>query len=301
MQTSLERLLSGSIDYAGTFPPARRDLETSLRRYLAYLRGPERWIVHRLVCGVSDLARLPDLLNTNSSLEVAAVVRYENPGREAVDSALRQAAETFNDVTRRSDGRIEIAAMEVPLPDGVEPSDFAHDLTGFAEAEVYLELPPSADLRAAVATLAETQWIGAKLRTGGLTAESFPSSDVVSEFLLACLDLDVPAKLTAGLHHALPSDDVTSGGRQHGFINVIAGAVLARAHDLSRREYREILEDRDVRAWRFEEDGFAYRDWEASLDDIDEARATLRSFGSCSVEEPLAELDFSPGRAPDAD
>ena len=45
----------------------------------------------------------------------------------------------------------------------------------------------------------------AKFRTGGTTANAFPSEEDLAYFILASFNAGVPFKLTAGLHHAHPA------------------------------------------------------------------------------------------------
>jgi hypothetical protein len=51
-----------------------------------------------------------------------------------------------------------------------------------------------------------------------------------------------------------------------------------------------VLDETDPQAFRFTSEGITWRDLHASLADIRRAREGLRSFGSCSFEEPLADL-----------
>jgi hypothetical protein len=102
--------------------------------------------------------------------------------------------------------------------------------------------------------------------------------------------LEVPFKLTAGLHHPLPHRDAVTGATMHGFLNVLGAATFAISEDLSRRDMERLLLDSDPKAWSFDRSGLAWRDRRASLDDVDEARALFVSFGSCSVDEPLEGL-----------
>jgi hypothetical protein len=127
----------------------------------------------------------------------------------------------------------------------------------------------------------------AKIRTGGVTPDAFPSVDFIAQFIRACRDHHVIFKATAGLHHPrrcvkpLTYAANAPTGTMHGFLNVfIAAAIPDRAE--------EVLMSND-----FSIDGNAirWRDVRLTRDDI----ATMRrigatSFGSCSFEEPIADL-----------
>jgi hypothetical protein len=141
-----------------------------------------------------------------------------------------------------------------------------------------------------VAMLTEAEWPGAKARTGGTDATAFPSSDQLAGFLHACVSLDQPFKLTAGLHHPLPRKDKATGAQLHGFLNVLGATALAISEDLSRRQIVEVLDDDRRESWAFDRNGLKWRDHQVSNDAIDEARGLLVCFGSCSVTEPLQGL-----------
>lgn len=130
----------------------------------------------------------------------------------------------------------------------------------------------------------------AKIRTGGLTEDAFPTPQRIAAFLRACKERGVAFKATAGLHHPLRCvrpltyEPNAPTGLMHGFINVfLAAAMLDDAE--------AILEERDASAFAFDDDGATWRDRRVST----EALASLRrdfaiSFGSCSFEEPIADL-----------
>ena len=55
-----------------------------------------------------------------------------------------------------------------------------------------------------IKTLAETDTfsrVGAKLRCGGVKPEAFPTVERVAGFIIACRQVHLPLKCTAGLHH----------------------------------------------------------------------------------------------------
>ncbi|HEY9378430.1 MAG TPA: hypothetical protein VIQ02_15230, partial [Jiangellaceae bacterium] len=121
----------------------------------------------------------------------------------------------------------------------------------------------------------------AKLRTGGTTADAYPSAAEVAEFVLACLDLGIPFKCTAGLHRAV-RHTAAGGSEQHGFLNILA-AVATCLDGGDAPATVGVLDDRDSAALA------------ARIRNLDDRRAAsvrrwFTSFGSCSVHEPLEDL-----------
>lgn len=129
----------------------------------------------------------------------------------------------------------------------------------------------------------------AKIRTGGITKDAFPTPDAVANFIRACKREGVPFKATAGLHHPLrcvrpltyePNAVV---GPMHGFVNVFLAAALVD-------DAEAILRETDAKAFTFDDDGAAWRDRRVSLGDLEAMRELATSFGSCSFEEPIDDL-----------
>ncbi len=110
-----------------------------------------------------------------------------------------------------------------------------------------------------------------KLRCGGARV---PPVEEVAAFVRRCRSEGLRFKATAGLHHALP----TNG--EHGFLNLLAACVFGdEEHMLATREIA--LDTASFRA-----DGRS-----AGADVCASARRELfASIGSCSFEEPVAEL-----------
>ena len=126
----------------------------------------------------------------------------------------------------------------------------------------------------------------AKIRTGGVTADAFPPAEAIAKFIRDCRDHRVAFKATAGLHHPLRCvkpltyEANAPTGTMHGFMNVfIAAAIPDRAE--------EVLMNSD---FRFEDDAVWWRDVRVSSEEIAEMRTRAISFGSCSFEEPIADL-----------
>lgn len=130
----------------------------------------------------------------------------------------------------------------------------------------------------------------AKIRTGGITADAFPSPERVASFIRACKEAGVAFKATAGLHHPLRCikpltyEPNAATGKMHGFVNVfLAAAMTDRAE--------EILREEDPGAFSFDDERVTWRDHAVSTPQLAEMRQNFAlSFGSCSFEEPIADL-----------
>ena len=79
----------------------------------------------------------------------------------------------------------------------------------------------------------------AKIRTGGVTPDAFPSAETIAQFIRECRDHRVAFKATAGLHHPLRCvkpltyEPDAPTGTMHGFLNVfIAAAMPDRAEEV---------------------------------------------------------------------
>ena len=97
-------------------------------------------------------------------------------------------------------------------------------------------------------------------------------------------------KLTAGLHHPLPS--VRDGLPMHGFLNVVGGAALLAGGVLDAAAVRDVLAETEAAAFALLPDGsFAWRDVRLDAPAVSDARETfVLSVGSCSFDDPVDDL-----------
>jgi len=130
----------------------------------------------------------------------------------------------------------------------------------------------------------------AKIRTGGLTPDTIPHPDRIATFIRICAMHAVPFKATAGLHHPIRCDRALTyeanspRATMHGFVNVFMAAAFP--HDAER-----ILAENDPKAFRFEDDAAWWRDHAVTTEHLGAVRREFAiSFGSCSFEEPIADL-----------
>jgi hypothetical protein len=133
----------------------------------------------------------------------------------------------------------------------------------------------------------------AKLRTGGTTPDAIPGVEDVASFIAACAQRRLSFKATAGLHHpvrglyALNYERDAPRCVMHGFINVLSAAAFAWHGE---EEAGRILGEEDTAAFRFD-DRARWRDRSLSTEQVAAARREfIHSFGSCSFEEPVQEL-----------
>jgi hypothetical protein len=136
----------------------------------------------------------------------------------------------------------------------------------------------------------------AKLRTGGLTPESIPPADDIADFLREAASRGVPFKATAGLHHPIRSLHPLTYAPEaphavmHGFINVFTAAAFAWL-ERDRALLLDVLNDVDPHAFSFADEELRWRGHAVKTPEIQSARREFaHSFGSCSFEEPLADL-----------
>ena len=289
MRGSLERMLEGAIDYAGLFPPAKLDMAAAVKEYIRCVEGSPNWIVSRFICPVTRLREFEVVvarMRPASPIPIS-VVLSGGTDIETFEAALEKDALELNRFQESVGEAFPIDAFELKAPSLDVVETIVDDLTGFDEVEGYLELPLEEGLTDALAKIAESEWLGAKARTGGLDVAAYPSADRLAEFIQGCLHSDISFKVTAGLHHPMRHMDAGLGVPMHGFINVFAASVLGLAHDLSKAEIADILLCETAESFVFGDERMEWNGLYASLEEIEDARSLLVAYGSCSVKEPL--------------
>jgi hypothetical protein len=131
---------------------------------------------------------------------------------------------------------------------------------------------------------------GYKLRTGGVTADAFPTSAQIAMALVKSARHQLPIKFTAGLHHPIRQFRKEVKTKMHGFLNVLGAAVLAAEHQWDANQAVMMLEDEDPRSFSFTDDSFAWHKWKIDIEHLRYRRGFVLSFGSCSFDEPREDL-----------
>ncbi|MDP2776279.1 MAG: hypothetical protein Q8O48_01445 [Anaerolineales bacterium] len=299
--------LSLIIDYAGLYPPANLPLEDAIRNFVKYQNDPEVWMLSRFVIPVKRLAELSQLVEQffprEGVLSFASLGRGGKDAEEFLENLNLDLADihTFRGLHETG---IVVDMFETALPAAAFTAQSSlNDLVNkTAETlnknglTVFFEAPFGKGWLARAKKLIRSlrkfkdKHVGFKLRTGGVTAESFPSPEQVAWAIMAARDAGIPMKATAGLHHPIRHYNESVQTEMHGFLNVFGAGVLAGTHGLSVEQIQNILEDEDPASFIFDESGFAWKNIHASNKQIARARQNVVSFGSCSFDEPREDL-----------
>jgi len=282
----LRDLLVNAIDYAGLFPPAGLDMESTVKNYAAYRKSPDRWALGRLVVPVSRLGEFES--------KAAPVLEPGEPWPLSVlggtDAAADlQAIAAFQDRHLKD---VRIASLELKAASVAEIRQAAATIAG--RIETFFEIPLGENLAELMRAVHDVR-ARAKVRTGGLKPGMVPSPEELAGFLRTAAETGPAFKATAGLHHALRSvrpltyESGCETDLMHGFINVFVAAALAF---MKQDKYgASVLDERDVRGFQFGESQLSWHGHEVARNDVKRVReGFLLSFGSCSFEEPIAEL-----------
>jgi hypothetical protein len=296
---SLRALLDRAIDYAGLFPPANLGLAPALENYAQYVRLPDAWMLSTFVLPVAEFdaaARTLSRFDEQYPLRISALgPRTENA--EAFLQSLCAAADMIATFSKACGPAASVDQLEMPLPAEMDAellqrmrSVLAHSrLNAFWEAPAKMAMAAMGLIAESNAT-SPARKFGFKLRTGGVTAEAFPSSAQIAAALVAAGKNGVPIKFTAGLHHPVRLFHESVQTKMHGFLNVLGAGVLAAEHDWNEEQTVRMLDDESPAAFSFNEEFFAWREWKLSTGRVSKLRKLVTSLGSCSFDEPREDL-----------
>jgi len=288
-------LLERAIDYAGMFPPCSLALEPAVAKQGEYVRSPDSWMLSTFVLPIvkfGDAAKLVSQFDKHHPLRISALGQKTEHAADFL-TEVKNAADAIGSFQKEHRDLVATAQLEIFLPaDALKTSlNEAGELLAPLKLHVFFETPAeSAEQAIAALARAKQPFFGYKLRTGGVTADEFPSSVQITRALLASTKHHVPIKFTAGLHHPVRQfrDEVKT--EMHGFLNVLGAGVLSAEHHWDEAQTIEMLEDQRAQSFEFHDTVFAWRDWEVTLDRIKARRKFTTSFGSCSFDDPREDL-----------
>jgi hypothetical protein len=294
---SLHALLAHSIDYAGMFPPCSLGLEPALKNQAEYVRSSDAWMLGSFVLSTEQFDAVRQLLaefDAQHPLRVAAL-GAKTASVDAFLEALDNADAAIRSLSRHNVDLVSMSHLEMFLPRDVDIASLKEARSIVGDLPVFWEAPPDR-AEQTIALLAEfnsdadSPSFGYKLRTGGVTADAFPTSMQVAKALVTPATHQLPIKFTAGLHHPLRQYREEVQTKMHGFLNVLGAAVLAAEHRWDTNQTAMMLEDENVDSFSFTADFFAWREWRIDIKRLQYRRQFVVSFGSCSFDEPRDDL-----------
>src|SRR5438270_11650391 len=294
---SLRVLLTHSIDYAGMFPPCSLGLEPALKNQAEYVQSSDAWMLGAFVLPIQQFDATRQLLSqfdAQHPLRVAAL-GPKTASANAFLEALDDADAAIRSLSRHNVDLISMSHLEMLMPEKVDGASLKEAKSILGDLPVFWEAPPdraeqTIELLAEFNSDADSATFGYKLRTGGVTADAFPTSLQIAKALVTPATHQLPIKFTAGLHHPLRQYREEVQIKMHGFLNVFGAAVLAAEHQWDANQTAIMLEDESVDSFSFNDDFFAWREWRIDIKRLQYRRRFVVSFGSCSVDEPREDL-----------
>jgi len=261
---------AGLVDDAALFPPGNAPMAVGLAAHGEHHASSYSDLVGPFLCPVSRIDELTSALSGDQQLDVSLVVDVTG---EATHHALRASG---------ADPRLSLVSIEAAhsrLGDDAAP--IGENLRRLPATVGFLEVPRR-DFDDSLDLVSKGGWRAAKYRTGGTSADAFPSAHDLAEFLVACAERELPFKLTAGLHRAFRHTDAVTGFEHHGVLNVLVATRVAQAGERA-DAVAVALEERDPDLLVT-----AISSWSAS--DAIHVRRLFRSFGCCGVTDPIDDL-----------
>lgn len=308
----LAALTTGLIDYAGLFPPASLSLPAAVTEFRAHRQQPEAWMLSHFILPTVRLPDFAPLLTDFTPAEQPVPVSLLGRTSDSADDFRVTLAADLALLTDHTTPALAAELYEVRLPNPHLLADLptlladlsaalaAHGLAGFVEVPFDITdwaetVTTVTQALAAHNTTHPDRPLGFKLRTGGVAASAFPSPAQVAHAITTARDHGLLMKATAGLHHPFRHFALSVNTEMHGFINVFAAGVFAHALALDSAALEPILADTNPNHFTLTNAGLTYTTpstrYHASHAQIAAARAALlRSYGSCSFDEPRADL-----------
>jgi len=311
MDPCAKSLLDGIIDYAGLFPPAKLPMDEAFARFLEHRSSDDGWMLARFVCPAARLDELEPLIENANPSQLPIAVSVLGRGGDTLESFLEAVNQDEKKMAAFSENltdRAVVDTFEVRLPEsggaavavnqawGRSTKNGSRSLTPFFEVSLLGDwrqrLPAAAAaVRDTDRKAGDNNRVGLKIRCGGLEASAIPEVTAVAAAIATCRATGVLLKATQGLHHPFRRHEQALDAMVHGFINLFAASALAHVHDLPVKTLIEVVAETDPEAFVVEPERLAWRDLEATAEQVAEARrAVLTSFGSCSFSEPRDDL-----------
>ncbi|MFC0115861.1 hypothetical protein [Kibdelosporangium aridum] len=266
-------LLARLVDDAALFPPGNAAMPDAIAAHLEMRSSNRAAVMGLFLCPAS---RLPELITELIKARPVKPVALSL----VIDTGLGGVPKALSIVESRTE-LLALRMVEMPAPNDVD-DQWLERVSEFVPEDVIRVIEPrrgGPDWLESIRKVAEHgSW--PKLRCGGLSQQAFPTVDEISDFLSVVSAGGVSFKATAGLHNAVRHTDEETGFTHHGFLNLL----VATARSLSGGDVREALGSTDS-------DALAKEAGELSEAAAHAVRGVFASYGSCSLAEPVADLE----------
>jgi len=275
--TAIDALLAGLIDYAGLYPPASLDMRSAVENYRRYRSGTHAYALGRFIVDAARVDGLRAVAGNIDDLKLSVIVSHP--------------AQTHN-VSKLIDEGAPIEAVEAKAASPADVEQITRSLPLGVHAFIETPGEPQSHLLRAISNCGAC----AKLRMGGVGSEAFPSIAAVARTLESLIRAGLAFKATAGLHHPIRSRHPFTYaqdsplGMMHGFINLIGGTTLLH-FGASAADAQRVLDEQNPKAWNVTPQSLEWRSYRWTTDQLSGIRQKFVSFGSCSFEEPIRDLE----------
>lgn len=289
IKESVRVLLTEIVDYAGLFPPSKLPMAEAVINYALYKNSNYSWMLGRFVVPVQRLDEFTenarDFFTRDTDLWKLSILASDD---------VYETVQQIDKFNREFEGKAIADTLEIKVGSSLEIENAAAHVPENLDA--YFEIALDENLADSVATLAIKEQ-RAKIRTGGITSDAFPPVEQITRFMRTCLAANVPFKYTAGLHHPmrcikpLTYERNAPTGTMNGFLNVfLAAAFLSQGYKSNL--INELLEDEWAESFVFDDSGVWWRQehFVATAQLVALRTRGAISFGSCSFDEPIADL-----------
>ncbi|WP_373292314.1 MULTISPECIES: hypothetical protein [Actinokineospora] len=266
-------LFTRLVDDAALFPPGSAAMPDAVRLHLGGREGEHAALMGVFLCPAS---RLPELITELIKAKPVKPVALSL----VIDTGLGGVPKALSIVESRAE-LLALRMVEMPAPADVDDV-WLERVNEFVPEDVIRVVEPRRGgpewLDGIRRVVEHGSW--PKIRCGGLSREAFPSVDEVADFLAVIGAGEASFKATAGLHNAVRHTEDATGFTHHGFLNLL----IATARLLSGGDVREALSETD--GAKLAEEAAALSDQAAHA-----VRAVFGSYGSCSLSEPIEDLE----------
>lgn len=265
-------------DDAALFPPGNAAAHDAVPAHREHRTAWYRNLVGPFLTTAKHVPAVANAARADPAAGPLALVLVVADGPAALATAIQS--------TEREPG-IELVGVELASSSDGSSADAAREAAWMLERELppgvagVVEVRRTTHLTDALDVVAASPY-RAKLRTGGATAEAFPTETELAAFIAGCVARGLPFKCTAGLHEAVRHTDPNTGFEHHGFLNILAATSAATKR----------ADDRTIASLLATRSGL---DLVATLrvltpDAITRTRRAFTAYGTCSIAEPLADL-----------